>query len=319
MKGFSHRGKFKVKGIVMLLAILFIGIVVGGGIRQSFVAKGRVNDSDDWVARDKQEEKSEILLSSKWKEEYIDMEKVTDAKFNNFKQVEKIEEEAVVDDAPEQLEDKPEEKVELPIEQPVVSGTRLKVGLISQLPDLYNGCEVTSLAMLLNYKGVGVSKMELADKMAKDSTAVVKDEQGKIISWGNPSVGFVGDVTGMDIGFSINAEPLLPLVNEYYFGGAINLTGGSLEDLKASIDRGNPVLVWINENFVMPIEYMSWLDSSGNEVWANINTHTVLLTGYDEGSFYYNDPLYSYKDAAISLQTFEAVWYEMGRKALSVN
>lgn len=201
----------------------------------------------------------------------------------------------------------------------ISNGARLDVELICQLPELYNGCEITSLTMLLNYKGVDMSKMELASNMSKDATPLIRDNYGNIISWGNPDVGFVGDVTGNDVGYAINPGPLVPLVNKFYEGGAVNLTGSGVNDLMEALDKGNPVMVWISGSFVLPVQYECWTDSQGQEVKGTFNSHTVLLTGYDDNNFYYNDPLTGYKDASVSIDTFETVWKEMGRKALSVN
>ncbi|MBQ1274787.1 MAG: C39 family peptidase [Cellulosilyticum sp.] len=71
----------------------------------------------------------------------------------------------------------------------------LKVPMIKQEPELANGCEVTSLAMLLRYAGVQVDKMTLADEIRKDETPIEYGEEGHIVSWGNPHLGFVGDIT----------------------------------------------------------------------------------------------------------------------------
>ena len=55
----------------------------------------------------------------------------------------------------------------------------LGIPYISQYPDMPLGCEATSLAQLLNYKGVMVSKRQIANKMPKSPNR-------------NPELGFVG-------------------------------------------------------------------------------------------------------------------------------
>ena len=196
---------------------------------------------------------------------------------------------------------------------------RLDIALINQLPELYNGCEVTSLTMLLNYKGINVDKITLANEMPVDNTPLIRNNNGEISSWGNPNKGFVGEVSSYGgIGYAINPEPLIPLASQYYDGEVVNLTGESIDNIKRSIMQGNPVLVWVTADFSRPSRMQSWLDSDGNEVEGTFETHTVLLTGYDESNFYYNDPLSQYKDASISIENFEIVWNDMGRKALSV-
>ena len=302
MKKAAHKRKLD---IVLLILILFI--LLGGMAEKTFHKKSKEDKPNVVLAKD-------IKDISDYREFKLTKANALKAK---KKDKEKIEEAKEVNEVNEEKPIKNEVVETIKSEEAV--GKRLNVGLISQVPELYNGCEVTSLAMLLNYKGIRISKLELADKMLKDNTNLVVDGDGNILQWGNPNVGFVGDVTGNSIGLSINPEPLVPLVNQYYSGEALNLTGSTIDSLKASIDNNNPVLVWINENFLSPIEYVSWQDSYGNEIWADMNTHTVLLTGYNEGCFYYNDPLYGYKDASIELQTFETVWNEMGRMALTVN
>lgn len=195
----------------------------------------------------------------------------------------------------------------------------LDVPLISQLPELYNGCEITSLTMLLNYKGINVNKLTLADEMIKDNTPLVKDFNNNIYSWGNPENGFVGDVYGDPLpGYAINPKPLTPLIEKYYPKGFLNLTGTSLEEIEVSLSNGNPVIVWVTADLSTPYGFITWLDGNGNKVKATFQTHAVLLIGYDDDNFYYNDPLSELKAATIDKETFEEVWTDMGKKALTV-
>lgn len=203
---------------------------------------------------------------------------------------------------------------------PPPSSFNNNVELINQNPELYNGCEVTSLAMLLNFKGVNVDKVTLANEMAKDETPISKDGSGNILIWGNPKNGFVGSVSGSGgFGFSIDPKPLLPLVNKYYKDRAIDLTNTSLADIEYSIYNGNPVVAWVTGDMTLPYDFQTWTDLDGNTVKGTLSTHAVLLTGFDEKNIYYNDPLSSYKNASISKEDFLKVWEAMGKKALTVS
>ncbi|AMP20070.1 hypothetical protein AZF37_01765 [endosymbiont 'TC1' of Trimyema compressum] len=53
-------------------------------------------------------------------------------------------------------------------------------------PPLYNGCEVTSLAMILSNSGYDISKNQLAQEINKEPFI---DEDG---FYGNFNIGFVG-------------------------------------------------------------------------------------------------------------------------------
>ncbi len=63
---------------------------------------------------------------------------------------------------------------------------KLNVPLENQLPDLPNGCEVTSLSMLMNYYGIKVTKNELAQSIQHVDSFT---DNGRYR--GNPNQGFV--------------------------------------------------------------------------------------------------------------------------------
>ncbi|MEU2316451.1 C39 family peptidase [Streptomyces albidoflavus] len=64
--------------------------------------------------------------------------------------------------------------------------------IIKQFPELPRGCEVTSLAMFLQYYQVETDKMELAKNIKRDSTPLTT-QNGKI-HWGDPNQGYIGDM-----------------------------------------------------------------------------------------------------------------------------
>ncbi len=93
----------------------------------------------------------------------------------------------------------------------ITRNIQLDIPLLNQMdhPKLYNGCEVTSLAMILNYKGI-MSKLKntLADKIAK---VPITYHNGKS---GNPHFGFVGSMEDGP-GLGVYHEPIFSLAKQY--------------------------------------------------------------------------------------------------------
>lgn len=186
--------------------------------------------------------------------------------------------------------------------------------LVRQLPELPSGCEVTSLTMLLQYYGVKKGKMELVPEMKKDPTPIVWSETG-IQSWGNPNVGFVGEITAKGKGFGIFHGPLMELL-QHYVPKAVDLTGGSFDALESQLAAGIPSVVWTTIDYAVPTQWVEWNTKDGKVV-TTFMEHAVLLVGYDEANVYVNDPLSGKKSTAIDKQTFIQVWEAMGKQALS--
>lgn len=192
----------------------------------------------------------------------------------------------------------------------------LDVELINQLPEYKNGCEATSLTMMLNYAGINVNKNSVIEKVKRDPTPIKYDSKGNIIEWGNPKLGFVGDITGKTPGYSIDPDALAPVINEYLPGKALDLTGSDYSQLEKVLSSGRPIVVWITSKFTEPKVSHTWT-SSGVTVNSYFSQHAVLVTGMDENNIYYNDPLTGEKNSKINKETFKSVWIKMGKKALS--
>ncbi|WP_438448030.1 C39 family peptidase [Gorillibacterium sp. sgz5001074] len=193
----------------------------------------------------------------------------------------------------------------------------LDVPLIRQLPEYPNGCEVTSLAMLTAYLGLPYTKEELEALLPKDPTEPQLGTDGQLEVWGDPDRGFVGDIRGESIGYSINAGPLAQVFGLVYSAGARNLTGQDFGAVEQAVDRGQPVILWVTEDFHPVSEWVEWRTTEGRVVRAVWNIHAVLLVGYDEDAVYFNNPLTGDKGQKAERAAFIEAWEQLGRQALT--
>lgn len=192
----------------------------------------------------------------------------------------------------------------------------LDVPLIKQNPELKYGCEVTSLAMVLNHAGVKVSKMELYNKVKKDNDPIQRSSSGDILKWGNPNDGFVGDMTGRRAGYAVYDQPIAQLVNEYLPDRAVNLTNQPFEKILSHVSKGYPVVVWTTGDYRLPDRPESWMH--GNQVIKTpLDLHAVVLVGYDKDNVYLNDPLSGKKKVKVNKQRFIASWKALKSRAVS--
>ncbi|MBH0161743.1 C39 family peptidase [Fictibacillus sp. 26RED30] len=185
------------------------------------------------------------------------------------------------------------------------------------MPELDRGCEVTSLAMLLQHAGVEVGKMELAEKIKKENTPY-KNENGTYY-YGNPNDGFVGDIYTFDkMGYGVYHGPAADLAEKYLPGRIEDLSGSSFDDVLGKIKNGKPVWVIINADFrALPeSEFRTWNTPSG-KVEITWKEHSVVITGYDREHVYVNDPLSKEKNRKLSLTEFREAWTQMGSQAIT--
>ncbi|MED1408747.1 MULTISPECIES: C39 family peptidase [Bacillus] len=187
------------------------------------------------------------------------------------------------------------------------------VPFIKQLPELPRGCEVTSLAMLLQHKGVQVDKMQLASEIHR-----VPFEQDGLR--GNPYEGFVGNIyTKSEQGYGVYHQPIFKLAEKYVPEKVINLTGREVQDLYKVISSGSPVWVIANTTFKPLSEdsFETWNTSSG-EVKITYYEHSVIVIGYDQNFVYMNDPLANNPRKAVPRAEFEKSWEQMGKQAITI-
>ncbi|MDR4946209.1 C39 family peptidase [Neobacillus cucumis] len=194
----------------------------------------------------------------------------------------------------------------------------LDVVLIRQNPELRYGCEVTSLAMVLNYAGVKTNKMDLYRNIHKDPDPLIRSSKGDILRWGNPTDGFVGDMTGRRAGYAVFDRPMIDLINQKLPGRAVNLTNQPFDRVLAHVSSGHPVVVWTTGDYRLPNRWEGWYH--GNQyIKTPLDLHAVVLVGYSTNYVYLNDPLSGRKQVKVSKAQFIRSWKALRSRAVSYN
>lgn len=193
----------------------------------------------------------------------------------------------------------------------------LDLPVIEQLPELPRGCEVTTLAMLLDSAGTKVDKMKLAKEVKRDPTPYVI-KNGKV-HFGNPHIGFVGNMYNFnEPGLGVYHEPIMELGETYLPGKIVNLTGETFEELKIPLSDDRPVWVIINAEYrELPDSYFEVWETKTGPVKVTKKEHSVLITGYDQKYIYFNDPLTGMKNKKAPIGDFKKSWVQMGSQAIT--
>ena len=164
---------------------------------------------------------------------------------------------------------------------------KLDMACILQNPELPNGCEVTSLAIVLNHLGFSISKGALADGFLP---------QGRIGST-SPYDAYIGNPRNKDASWYCYSPVIVKCANGYLATQgtdrrAEDLTGSDFDQLLIELDRGNPVIFWATTYMNSPSYGSDWV-INGRHYVRHWNLHCMVLTGYDteQDLGYVADPL----------------------------
>ena len=191
--------------------------------------------------------------------------------------------------------------------------------IIEQFPELPRGCEVTSLAMLLQYKGIKTDKMDLAARIKKDKTPLIKKNDK--VYWGNPNDGFIGDMYSYsNPGYGVYHKPIKNLADRFLPGQIVDLTGKDFNYLKIYLSQDIPIWIIINTTYKKLPEtaFESWQTPDG-ELKITYKEHSVLITGYDDKYIFFNDPISGIKNRKVLKEDFIKAWKQMGSQAITYN
>lgn len=166
----------------------------------------------------------------------------------------------------------------------------IDVPYINQSPAYPTGCESVSAVMLLNFLGYEISVDEFITKHLKQDNLITKE--GKLYG-PDPNQVFCGspyDEDSFGCYAPVIAAAIRSVVNDEE--EVKEETGTPIEDLiKEYIDQGMPVIFWACINMREPIQGPSWQLKETGELFTWIsNEHCMLLVGYDDQHYYFNDP-----------------------------
>lgn len=197
----------------------------------------------------------------------------------------------------------------------------LDVEDIEQLPELPTGCEITSAAILVNYAGYPVDKVDL-DHFLPKTTDDVGDGVGVFVETDDPSVAFIGD-TRDENGSSCNEQPIIVAIDGYLASvgstaHAYDLSGSTPDALYQSVASGIPVEVWVTTYMSDYDTGYGWFNTfdDGTEAFLGSNFHAMVLMGYSSDSVVLADPL----DEVVVYpkEAFEKVWTDRGSMAVVI-
>lgn len=190
---------------------------------------------------------------------------------------------------------------------------KLNVPLRNQLPDLPNGCEVTSLAMLMNYYGIKVTQNELAQNIEHVESFT---DNGKYR--GNPNQGFVGHMSVANAGWCVYNGPLYNLARKYT-NRIVNITGSDFLRVLKLVSDGHPVMIITTTSFSRVNNMQTWETNTG-KVRVTPSSHACVITGYSKKKkvVYLNNP-YGIKNQAVNWHNLEQSYDQQGRQALYIN
>lgn len=229
--------------------------------------------------------------------------------FEKELQQEVIREEQQIEEEKIRLEDLKRHEEEK--NNPIPKSRILDVPLLNQMsaPRLYNGCEVTSLAMMLNYHGIQVTKNELAQKLPNVPLTYSNGLRG------NPNDGFVGDMANGP-GLSVYHGPIAQLAGQYS-DKVEDLSGKDVTEIYRKVGNGLPVWI-ITTTHLTPVNNFQTWNTKHGKISVTFSVHSVVVTGYDEKYVYVNDP-YGTKNRKVDRTNFEKAWKQMGSQAVVVN
>ena len=201
---------------------------------------------------------------------------------------------------------------------------------LSQNGILPSGCETVSAVMALQYSGVDITIVDFIDKYLP-ITEIPQVELDNELHGESPYEYFLGSPYS-DLGIGCYSPVIKKALNDALqdYGSEVNaeldadslkvadLGGMTLRELCENyVCRDIPVILWATIRMQPVNGGTRWYLPDGSEFYWKSPEHCLLLVGYDEAYYYFNDPQEG-KDVAYPKADVEKAYAELGSQALAI-
>ncbi|MBQ9859049.1 MAG: C39 family peptidase [Clostridia bacterium] len=193
---------------------------------------------------------------------------------------------------------------------------RLSVEPLCQHPAYPTGCEVVAATMALRYVGVAAEVEELLPHLPTSRNWYWYNG---VFYGPDPAVHFCGDPRSKQ-SYGCFA-PVVRAMLTAFLGDdcrVVDADGQTLPRLcRRYIDSDLPVLVWGTLGMAPVTAGRSWILPDGRRFVWPAGEHCLLLVGYDEERYYFNDPDTG-RQVAYPKEQAEQRYEELGRQAVVI-
>jgi uncharacterized protein YvpB len=158
-------------------------------------------------------------------------------------------------------------------------------------------CEAAALKMALSYYGISIDELRLIALMSRDARPARFDPRGRLVAWGDPAAGFVGNPDGhiqLYTGYGVYDQPVALAAMR---AGANVLEAGSglygrpvtASEVYQAIVDGHPVVAWISNTYKQA-SLERYVAYDGATVRYTLTEHAVTVIGVKREAVLINDP-----------------------------
>lgn len=158
-------------------------------------------------------------------------------------------------------------------------------------------CEAAALRMALSYYGIQADELTLISYMGRDPRPARFDSNGRLVAWGDPALGFVGDPDGhieRYTGYGVYNEPVAQAAVRA--GANVQMSGAGLYGdpvapsvLYRAVLSGHPVVAWISNTYHQ-VQLAHYVAFDGSPVAYTLTEHAVTVVGARPDAVLINDP-----------------------------